>query len=188
MKANNLKHNKISLGYYFRRLGAYAVDWYLYSVILIGFNVFYSKVKGIEPTYFMTLECYEKSDTTIVMLLMLFIHFLIFVVLVKVLNGQTLGKKLFKLRIVSTNNQPVTIFQLLLREFVGLILIEGSFSPISSYFRTYLAIHFYDIMLLIGIWYLVSFVSLVIVRFNPNGKMVHDIIGKTKVIDTKLEK
>lgn len=175
---------KSNLKILFKRLGAYVVDWYLYAVVLISFNTIYSTMNGIEPTYYMTLEIYDKQNVYVVMTLMFMIHFLIFVVLCKLLKGQTIGKKLFHLRIVSKDDQPVRSVQLLLREFLGIILIEGYFSPISSYFRTFLAIQFGDIIELQWMWYMMALVSIVIARFIKNNRMIHDLVANTKVIHT----
>lgn len=188
MSKKSLMLNKVSLSYLLRRLGAYIVDWYLYSVLLIGFNAFYSTIKGIEPVYFMTLEHYERSDATYAMIMMLLIHLICFVLLVKFFKGQTIGKKIFKLRIVSVSGEEVLLNQLFIRELVGFLVIEGSFSPISSYIRTYLAMQFYDIILLIRIWYLISFISLLCLKMYKDSRMIHDIVGKTKVIEMKLDK
>lgn len=105
-------------------------------------------------------------------------------ILVKVFKGQTIGKKLFRLRIVSNDDKPVTMGQLFLREVVGLVLIEGYFSPISSYFRTFLAMQYGNIVLIHGIWYAIVVISLILARLTKNHRMIHDLISNTKVIET----
>lgn len=169
-----------------RRLAAYAVDWYLYSVVLIAFHAFILKYKGMKPVYYMTLEQHPIKEAIVIMILMLGLHCLLFVILVKRMNGQTIGKKLFHLRIVSKDGMPVKIWQLLFREFFGIILLEGWFSPVSSYFRTLLARCFGDIITINRIWIIAAVVSVLVMRCNRNRCMLHDYVGGTKVVPDRI--
>ncbi len=180
------KQNDPYLLFSLRRFAAYAVDWYLYSVILISFNVLMMKAKGLEPVYYMTLEQYSGGDALGIMAALLLLHGLLFVVLVKVWKGQTIGKKIFHIRIVSCDGNPVSLWQLFLREFAGVFALEGWFSPLNSYFRTLLAMYFGDIIMLNRIWIAAAVLSLFIMRCNKDRRMFHDYIGRTKVIPGRL--
>lgn len=184
MKKPALKQSNSFL-FLLRRLLAYAIDWYLCAVIMISGNALYMHLKGIDVTYYMTLEKYSNNDAIIVLLIMLLIHLAYYVFTTRVLDGQTVGKKICKIKLVSNDDSNVKLIQLLFREIVGVIIIEGYFSPFSSYFRTFLGMYFDDIMLLIGGWYAVAAASLVIARFTKYNRMIHDLIGGTKVIEAK---
>ena len=170
-----------------RRLAAYAVDWYLYSAVLIAFHAFILKYKGMKPVYYMTLEQHSIKEAVGIMILMLVLHCLLFVILVKVMDGQTVGKKLFHLRIVSEDGTPVKIRQLFGREIFGIFLLEGWFSPTSSYFRTLLALCFGDIIVINRIWIVVAAASVLAMRCNKNRRMLHDYVGGTKVVPDRME-
>ena len=81
---------------------------------------------------------------------------------------------------------PVRIRQLLCREILGIILLEGWFSPISSYFRTLLALCFGDIIVINRIWFVVAAASVLAMRCNKDRRMLHDYVGGTKVVPDRM--
>lgn len=74
-------------------------------------------------------------------------------------NGQTIGKKVFKLKIVKENDEKADIITMFYREGIGRILI---------------------IFASLGI---TSLVSVIIMIVRDDNKDLADIIAKTKVID-----
>lgn len=169
--------NSNNTGLKVRRLIAYSIDWYLYSLVLIGVNTLISKSQGVDTTYVATLELYSKLQATIVLIIMFVIHIVLFVLLVHKFNGKTIGKHLMKIQIAS-NDGDLKISQLLLREFT-VLFIEGYLSPFSSYFRTYLGMFLGDINILTKIWFVITGISL----FTSFGThMFHDRIAKTKIV------
>lgn len=104
---------------------------------------------GIDPV---TGEVTADSTFGLSFLLTLLLGIVYFVWIPKRTNGQTLGKKLTKIRIVKTNHEPLTIWTLFLREFIGKFLSS--------------------IILFIGF--------LMILGKNKRG--LHDYIAKTYVI------
>ena len=82
-----------------------------------------------------------------------------YVIVPLVSNGQTIGKKVFKLKIVSDNNEKVSTRMMFYREGIGRIFI---------------------IFASLGI---TSLVSVVIMMLREDKKNLADIIAKTKVID-----
>lgn len=85
---------------------------------------------------------------------------LIYYVIVPLIsNGQTIGKKVFKLQIVDENNQKLTAKTMFYREGIGRILI---------------------IFASLGV---TSIVSVIIMSLRDDKRGLGDIIAKTKVID-----
>ena len=78
-------------------------------------------------------------------------------------NGQTIGKKMFKLQIVKENDQKVDIKDLFIREIIGKIFID---------------------IISLGVTIFSSFLVMVI---RDDKKSLSDIIAKTKVIDLYKE-
>lgn len=165
-----------------KRLLSYLIDWYIYSFILISFNTLYSNIMGIEVTYFMTLEKYDLKTALIVFIFMLSIHFIYFVIISKLFNGQSIGKRLTKLRIVSKDGKNVKIWQLIIREFLGIILLECYISPIGSYLRVLLAMNINEIKYVTTAWYFITGFSILLVYVSKNKRMIHDVISMTKVV------
>lgn len=92
-------------------------------------------------------------------------------------NGQTLGKKVMKLGLVSKNGVKVSNLNVVVRFLIGIFALEVL--P----FMIYLAVsNVYTICLLIGM--AISFVNFCLFIFTNNHYMIHDRIGGTIVIDS----
>lgn len=107
-----------------------------------------------------------------------------FVVYNYFMNGQTLGKKLMNLKIVSTNNKPLTMNNYLIR---GLIINSILMNVLGIIFilglnkQTYLKVN--DITTyMFGIIYIVTF-GMILFREDKRG--LHDYLAGTKVISVK---
>lgn len=115
--------------------------------------------------------------TTLVSALLYFLYFIVFQ---SYNNGQTLGKRLLKIEVVSVDNKEPTFIQMLIRGFilypivfklldVGLVLLLNKNMYLSiSQFMTYL--HW--------IVFIACFVSLMI-----KGRGIHDLFAKTMVVE-----
>ena len=91
-------------------------------------------------------------------------------------NGQTLGKKVMKLGLVSKSGVKVSNLNVIVRFLIGIFAFEVL--P----FMIYLAVsNVYTIGLLIGM--AVSFINFCFFIFTNNHYMIHDHIGGTVVID-----
>ena len=167
--------------YRIRRLVAYAIDWYLSSVLLVAFNYFYSHLKGIETTYFSTVELYDKNDATIMIFIMLVIGLFYYAVIPYLNKGRTVGKMITKLEIVDSKDKKISLFQLILREVVGVILVENYISSYGSYLRTYLGLLTGNVKCLSYVWFAISGLSIACGIYRKENKMFHDFIAKTKV-------
>lgn len=102
-------------------------------------------------------------------------------------NGQTLGKKLFKIRIKKVNDDNLSMNDLLIRAMInnsiffsivniGLIIFSSKdmYLASSSFLTT--------------IQYLVMFVSLIMIIFTKSKQGVHDKIVNTLVVNTNVVK
>lgn len=76
-------------------------------------------------------------------------------------NGQTVGQKLMRLRVVNKSGRPRTYWQSFLRECI----IKISFAPLFVLFS--------------AIYYVVY---LLIMQRNPKGELAHDLLLKTGVV------
>ena len=107
-----------------------------------------------------------------------------YVVVPYFMNGQTLGKKIMKLRIVSNSNKEITMNNYLIRGLLINLILVNLISIVTILFldkNMYLTIS--DIVTKVfSLFYMVS-VSMVIFKDDRRG--LHDIIAGTKVIDIK---
>lgn len=113
--------------------------------------------------------------------------FLYFVLFAYFTNGQTLGKKLFKLKVVRQDGEKVKLSNLLLRTFLSGSSIFMGVNIIVVIQLLLLMIHqnqvyFYAILFSSMISYVIEIIGLVLL-FSKEHRSLDDIIGSTKVID-----
>lgn len=97
-------------------------------------------------------------------------------------KGQTIGKKLFKIKIVDNDNKCPKGWQMIVRSlFIYNIIsilynvITINFLSINSFNVSYTAIGYAESLFV--------FISFFMIIYKKDGKGLHDIIAKTKVID-----
>ena len=149
------------------------------------------KINEINDKMKVVVKDYEKSNKFIYLyyLIVTFIYFVIFQWWNK---GQTLGKKLFKLKVVDDNEENPNIFKYILRTlFNGSSLIMGvNFILLvrliflfiggigtNTFYNIYLGTQYAA--------YIFELVFIVVYLVNKKNKGLDDIIAGTKVISTK---
>ena len=100
-------------------------------------------------------------------------------------TGQTIGKKLMKIRTISANGTNVTIKQLLIRN-AFMLIIEG----FEFYGAQYLvfAITLLGFSAILNIYYMqiiVAFASIGFMLIKPSHQLLHDYVSNTVVILVK---
>lgn len=113
--------------------------------------------------------------------------FLYFVLFAYFTNGQTLGKKLFKLKVVRQDGEKVKLSNLMLRTFLSGSSIFMGVNIIVVIQLLLLMIpqnqvYFYAILFSSMISYVIEIIGLVLL-FSKEHRSLDDIIGSTKVID-----
>lgn len=99
-------------------------------------------------------------------------------------NGSTLGKKLLKIRVVSTTGDDLSMNQLIFRSFIANSILLDILSIIFVIFAkrdTY----FYCVGLFSTIQYIIVIISLFMVMYSKHGLAIHDRLVHTKVIKIK---
>ena len=149
------------------------------------------KINEINDKMKVVVKDYEKSNKFI------YLYYLIFTLIYFVIfqwwnKGQTLGKKLFKLKVVDDNEENPNIFKYILRTlFNGSSLIMGvNFILLvrliflfiggigtNTFYNIYLGTQYAA--------YIFELVFIVVYLVNKKNKGLDDIIAGTKVISTK---
>lgn len=99
-------------------------------------------------------------------------------------NGQTLGKKLMKLKVVSTGSKELKLSQVVIRTalcdsiLINLLLVICVLLINRNYY-------YYASFGLQLLNYGIIIVALFMILFRKDGKGLHDLVAKTKVINTK---
>lgn len=191
----------------FRRFSAYLID-YLFIFLLI---TMISQIRIINPTYDEYVDAYERyveiyNDLTVenvleitensqykevnydlnrysvsVSIISLLVYFAYFVGFQKWNKNQTLGKKMFNLEVVSDTDKTVSWWQMLIREIIIYNLVLELLSIISVFVFNYQGYWIASnvLMLMAG---LILWISVFFILFRKDGKGIHDLLAKTRVI------
>ena len=185
MKRQIEKHIRVSPS---KRLLAYLIDHFILVLLYaIPIKYIYSVItQKIEMQ--ITLDMFELPYALLVFGLCLLISFyyLIYSPVYKH-SGATIGKRIFGIKVIKNDGSDVDIKTMLIREGIGVILLEGVTYPISNYLHSLL-----DILMKTNIenylaygFGVITIISILYALYNKDQAMFHDRIAKTKVISTK---
>lgn len=128
----------------------------------------------------MSLNYQLARESGAVTLVTLFLEVLYFIVYQYNSGGKTLGKKLMKIKVISTDGK-MTMNQMLFRSLIinsiladMIIFAFAILSPESVYL--------YGALVFAFIKDVVLFVSAVMIIFSKNGQGIHDLISHTEVV------
>ena len=137
--------------------------------------------KGREISYEMSQETIPETIVTTVLTLIYFVAVPYFT------NGETIGKKLMKLRIVGNKSKKLKMNNYLIR---ALIINSVLMNIVSIFMLLFLNKNIYlkanDIVSYL--FSLVYFVCIAMILKKKDGRGLHDILANTKVISTEAEK
>lgn len=195
-----------------KRLLAYLLD-ILFVYLLISLI---SSIKYINPTYEKFESSYEKYSevlekyydeeitaeemnelnkdnlytvtkysvsTNIVIVLVIFGYFVLFQ---KYNNGQTLGKKIMKIKVISVNDKKPTIKDFIFRTLPMYYIYIGSVIPIilNSIFVFLVNSTSYMYINTISIYFflIIAIITFVMIYVRKDNRGLHDLIAHTKVV------
>ena len=141
-----------------------------------------SKKDFLESTNNIVYKMNKESIPTTIVTTVLSLGY--FVVLAYFMNGQTLGKKIMKLQIISDNNNKLTMNNYLLRGFLFNSILMNILGIIAIIFlnkTTYITTNDIITYIFSGL-YIITFG---LILFRQDGRGLHDLIAHTKVIDIK---
>lgn len=195
-----------------KRISAYLMD-ILLIFIMISLII---EIKFINPNYDEYVESYEKYNDVIddynneliteeelvklntenyyaiskysvsyniVIVVGLILYFVVFQ---KFTGGQTLGKKLMKIKVVNNNNEKPTLFKLFLRCLPVYYIYIGGIIPV--FINTILIYiispnNYMSISNIVSyIFLIISIISFIILWIRKDKRGLHELISDTKVI------
>jgi len=171
-----------------KRLFAYLIDHTILVVLYaIPIKYIYSVItKKIENK--ITLDMFELPYVLMVfgICLLISFYYLIYSPVYKH-SGKTIGKRILGIKVVKEDGSNPDIRTMLIREGIGVILLEGATYPISGYLYSLLGI-LINVNIeknLIYSFGVVTIISIAYALINKDHAMFHDRLAKTKVISTK---
>lgn len=119
----------------------------------------------------------ESGPITIIELL---VGISLYIILPLYYNGQTIGKKILKIRIKSDVGE-LTSNQLIFRAFIANSMLVNIISLFLMIFSSR-EIYFYCVGLFLLIQYIITFISIIMVMYTKNGLAIHDKLVHTRVV------
>lgn len=183
-KSNKKQYENVNLT---RRFLSYIIDWYL-GGLMTSFPIAIISQKLFGNMLQQNILSFQKPYGLIAGSLgLLFAIFYFIVVPMWITKGKTLGKKICKIKIVQTNNEEVEFKNILLRQLVGIIIVEGSLVTASAIwhqiFTLLTGINVVSILMYAG--FVTGIISACLVLFSKDHRALHDYIGNTKVVMCK---
>lgn len=186
---------------FFKRIFAYVLDYVVISIFLtiitMNVNVGSDISENISELYKqyqneeITIEEYSEAIlplnyelnkrkllvnvTTCVVMVGYYIIFAYFN------KGQTLGKKIFKIKVVNDKGNRPSIWNILVRSLFIYGIVTTLYSTISINFFNMNSFN-YSVSVISAIESMIVIVSLLMMLYKKDGRGLHDIIAKTSVI------
>jgi uncharacterized RDD family membrane protein YckC len=171
-----------------KRLFAYLIDHTILVLLYaIPIKYIYSIItQKIENN--ITLDMFELPYALIVfgICLLISFYYLIYLPVYKH-SGKTIGKRALGIKVVKEDGSNLDLQTMIIREGIGVILLEGAIYPISGYLYNLLGVLIHESFekSLIYVFSLITIISIIYALINKDHAMFHDRLAKTKVILTK---
>lgn len=102
----------------------------------------------------------------------------------RIFPGQTIGKRAVGIKIISIDNMSAGFKVLMVRQVIGIMILEGTLYNVSGLIRVLLSmitgLNFTGILLYQGL--VTSILSVLMAMFFQSHRMLHDYLAKTKVV------
>lgn len=190
--------------YFMQRLGAYIIDILLVSTLFTLITMFIPANKNLTNATEEQVKLYEtylkgeisskeyltttvKLDYkvqrnqipySILELVFIIVYFIVFQFYNK---GQTLGKKLFKIRVVRKDDTRISMNDLALRSLMSLNLVSSILTMVFCLVGS-LSVYTISSLIIEVIQTTLMIVTVVMVLVRNDGRGLHDFIGGTKVV------
>ena len=167
-----------------RRFLAYIIDWYL-GALCTALPIAIISQQLTHTTLNQDIRQIEAPYGIIAgILAMLFAMFYFIIIPTYIYSGQTIGKKICRIKMIKTNDEPVTLKNMLLRQLLGIIIIEGVLYSASTIWREIVTIITkIDVTTsLMYVGFVISGISILLYLFKGEQRALHDYLGSTKVV------
>lgn len=168
----------------FKRLAAFFIDWYLSTLFcmipVVIFNSYLAKDLILENRID-TLPLNLATISTLISIILFIVYFCIFPLRNKLY--QTPGRKLLNLSLTSSNNHPISFYTLLIRDFVGIFLLQGVITTSNIYLMsiTQMILQKDVVPYFQGVYYLILLISLFLLLKSKGTISFHDWLSKTQI-------
>ncbi|MBR2828613.1 MAG: RDD family protein [Bacilli bacterium] len=198
-----MEKNKETKALFIQRFVAFIIDVFIITFISSLLMIPFSNTKNNEKYSNQAIELQEKfmkkeidlqkymidysivsyhiaRENGLVSLIVIFLNICYFVIFQLKMGGQTIGKKLMKIKVISKDGE-LFMNQMIFRSFMANTILMDI---ISFVFMMFLSkkLYFYGVLGIESIQYILIIISAFFVMFREDGCSIHDMITHTKVI------
>ncbi|MEG0275815.1 MAG: RDD family protein [Coprobacillus sp.] len=168
-----------------RRFAALVIDWYLTNMLAVIPITFYFRGGDYLKPHMFELQEYSFYIGLLLGLYAIVVGIIYYTVIPTfVWKGQTLGKKLCKVKVVQEDETDITYKTMFIREMLGATLLEGGIVMTAAYLRKLLPL--FNLAQFVTplqyIAYALTLLSIAYAYFKPKSQAFHDKVAKTIVI------
>jgi uncharacterized RDD family membrane protein YckC len=178
----------------FRRLIAFLIDWYFSSLFAMLPVVVFQSINNKDLVLLNRIDTLTRPQAVISTLIALGIYTLYFCVIPLSLKdsrrvGQTLGRWIFHITLVNVDGSPLAFSHLFLRDFVGILLLQGNLTSVYIYLMSLVEIFSGSVAFVpyVQLFYYLVIAASLIMLFTRKRQTVHDFISGTRMIAVKIE-
>lgn len=168
-----------------KRFFALLIDWYLTNLLVaMPITLYLRKGEYLQPDMF-DYSSYPLHVGLLLILFGIFIGIFYFILIpLYVFDGQTLGKKLCKIKITTTDHSPLRLSTMIKRELIGATLLEGGLILIAIQARKLFLILGYSTLFtqLKYLSFILTIASIIYAYFNPLTQTFHDKLANTMIV------
>lgn len=176
-----------------KRVISFGIDWILGGTFagipaVLAYAALTESNKPLTSMYqFEALGISKEIVIELLTICVLFGFFYYVIIPWKIFPGQTIGKRIAHLKIVSQTSKKMTFNRYFIRQFIFMILIEGIATPVSMYLKVIVSTstrYYFDSY--IGIlWNIITIISFLMLFWGNKHLSLHDHVAQTMVISEK---
>lgn len=176
----------------FDRLGAFIVDYVLYMTVISIFMILMYFIDQRDLSGNVTLAGFSSTMRILVNItgILIYLGLTVFVP-TKIFPGQSIGKKVMQLKVVTSNQGVAKWYHYLAREIFGALTLEGTtlVYMVSNLTRDLMAILLNLDQQMIQQWQTIAtfifIFSVLLAALTPQRRMFKDYLAQTQVITIK---
>lgn len=181
---------KLSYGFLQRRVLAFAMDYFLSAIVISIIPMLITSIITQEKAFtldnFGAMPIGWRVAGSVIAMVMAVLYFVMYPMM-KGHAGQTPGKIFAKIKVTEQSGKPLKPSNLLRRELLGSLLLEGHTGFPSAYLTHFMYLFLPGriagglVLVSVGI----SVISVVLAVFGKSHRMLHDYVGGTVVVNVE---
>ncbi|EOS59303.1 hypothetical protein C815_02281 [Firmicutes bacterium M10-2] len=179
-----------------KRVCAYIIDWFVGALVIsfplcIAWMFKTQDIEHMQEVNLFRLQNIQGTNFAIMIGIIAFAACVWYYIWLpyKVTPGQTFGKKVMGLKMVKSDGSQLLLKDLIIRQGIGIILLEGVLCNGSSLLHDMITLvtHLNFTGILFYISLTITCISVLMSMLAPSRRMLHDYLGNTKVMAAPIE-